>query len=481
MAATLQPSASYSFTMRIELPQRAGSFARVAGVIGERGAMLGAIDLVRVDRGSVVRDVTVACVDADHAERVVAGVREIEGVTVASVSERTFLMHKGGKIEVVPKVPIKTRDDLSMAYTPGVARVSQAIAADPDAAWALTIKGSTVAVVSDGTAVLGLGDVGPKAAMPVMEGKAMLFKELAGVDAFPLCLDTTDADEIVAIVRGVAPGFGGINLEDIAAPRCFEVERRLTEELEIPVFHDDQHGTAIVVLAALLNALRVVGKAVADVRVVVVGAGAAGQACAKIMLAEGVSDLVLCDIGGALHLGRDDLSPTQRALAERTNPRGVTGTANEALAGADVVVGVSAPGAFSAEAVRTMAADAIVFAMANPTPEVMPEAVWEDVAIMATGRSDYPNQINNVLAFPGIFRGALDVRARGIDEAMKLAAARAIASVIPDSDLGSEYIVPSVFNRNVAPAVADAVAAAAIESGIARRDRASRQAEIPQA
>jgi malate dehydrogenase (oxaloacetate-decarboxylating) len=469
--ASLQTSASYSFTMRIELPQRAGSFARVAAAIGEQGAMLGAIDLVRVERGSVVRDVTVACVDAAHAERVVAAVRGIDGVSVASVSDRTFLMHKGGKIEVVPKVPIKTRDDLSMAYTPGVARVSQAIADEPDAAWALTIKGSTVAVVSDGTAVLGLGAVGPKAAMPVMEGKAMLFKELAGVDAFPLCLDTTDVDEICAIVRGVAPTFGGINLEDIAAPRCFEIERRLTDELEIPVFHDDQHGTAIVVLAALLNAVRVVGKDIEDVRVVVVGAGAAGQACAKIMLAEGVQDLVLCDIGGALHAGRADLSPTQRELVARTNPRGLTGTADEALAGADVMVGVSVPGAVSVEAVRTMAHDAIVFAMANPIPEVQPEEVGEDVAIMATGRSDYPNQINNVLAFPGVFRGALDVRARCINEDMKAAAARAIAGVIPQEDLHPDYIVPSVFNRAVAPAVAEAVATAAIATGVARRER----------
>jgi malate dehydrogenase (oxaloacetate-decarboxylating) len=468
--AALHTSASYSFTMRIELPQQAGSFARVAGAIGEQGAMLGAIDLVRVERGCVVRDVTVSCADSAHAERVVAAVGELDGVTVSSVSDRTFLMHKGGKIEVVPKVPIKTRDDLSMAYTPGVARVSQAIATDEEAAWALTIKGSTVAVVSDGTAVLGLGDVGPKAAMPVMEGKAMLFKELAGVDAFPLCLDTTDVDEIVAIVRGVAPGFGGINLEDIAAPRCFEVERRLSAELEIPVFHDDQHGTAIVVLAALLNALRVVGKEVEDVRVVVVGAGAAGQACAEIMLAEGVGDLVLCDIGGALHLGRGDLSPTQLDLAARTNPRGIAGTANEALAGADVVVGVSAPGAFTPDAVRSMAPGAIVFAMANPVPEVQPDEVVDDVAIIATGRSDYPNQINNVLAFPGVFRGALDVRARTINEDMKAAAARAIAGVIPGDELHPDYIVPSVFNRAVAPAVAEAVAAAAVATGVARRD-----------
>ena len=475
--AGLQPSASYSFTMRIELRQLPGAFAQVAGAIGNEGAILGAIDLVRVDKGGVIRDVTVACVDAAHGERVVNAVRALEGVKVSSVSDRTFLMHKGGKIEITPKIAIKTRDDLSMAYTPGVARVCSAIHEDEEAAWTLTIKGNTVAVVSDGTAVLGLGNIGPKAAMPVMEGKAMLFKELGGVDAFPICLDTTDVDEIVSIVEALAPTFGGINLEDISAPRCFEIERRLKESLDIPVFHDDQHGTAVVVLAALLNALRVVGKDAHDVRVVVVGAGAAGLACAKIILEHGVRDLVVCDIGGILHPDRQDLTGELREMAERTNPRGLKGTANDALAGADVVVGVSAPGAFSADAVRTMAPDAIVFAMANPTPEVQPEAVWEDVAIMATGRSDYPNQINNVLAFPGIFKGALEVRARGIDEAMKLAAARAIAGVIPESDLGPEYIVPSVFNRAVAPAVSDAVAAAAIESGIARRDRASRRAD----
>src|SRR5919199_2687074 len=453
----LQTSASYSFTMRLELPQRAGSFAQVAAAIGQEGAMLGAIDLVRVDRGQVVRDVTVACVDAGHAERVVGAVRALDGVTVVSVSDRTFLMHKGGKIEVVPKVPIKTRDDLSMVYTPGVARVSQAIAEDPESAWALTIKGSTVAVVSDGTAVLGLGAVGPKAAMPVMEGKAMLFKELAGVDAFPLCLDTTDVDEIVAIVKGVAPTFGRINLEDIAAPRCFEVERRLRAELEIPVFHDDQHGTAIVVLAALLSSLRVVGKRADDVTVVVVGAGAAGIACTEIILAHGVGDVIVCDRDGALVSGDPALGGSQAALAARTNRQRRRGMADEVLAGADVLIGLSAPGAVTAAGVRSMARDAVVFAMANPVPEVQPEEVRGDVAIMATGRSDYPNQINNVLAFPGVFKGALDVRARTIDEAMKLAAARAIAAVIPETDLGPEYIVPSVFNRAVAPAVATAV------------------------
>src|SRR6478609_7082129 len=477
--AGLQPSASYSFTMRIELRQLPGAFAAVAHAVGAEGAILGAIDLVRVDQRGVTRDVTVACVDAQHGERVVNAVRALDGITVASVSDRTFLMHKGGKIEIIGKVPIKTRDDLSMAYTPGVARVCRAIADDPESAWTLTVKGHTVAVVSDGTAVLGLGDIGPEAAMPVMEGKAMLFKELGGVDAFPLCINTTDVDEIVKLVEQVAPTFGGINLEDIAAPRCFEIERRLKESLDIPVFHDDQHGTAVVVLAALLNALRVVGKSAQDIRVVMVGAGAAGMACAKIILEHGVKDLVVCDIDGILYPERPGLEGELAAMAARTNPRGLQGTANEALEGADVVIGVSAPGAFTAEGVKTMAKDAIVFAMANPTPEVQPEDCWNHVAIMATGRSDYPNQINNVLAFPGIFRGALDVRARGIDESMKLAAARAIAAVIPEEELGPEYIVPSVFNRNVAPAVAAAVAAAAIESGIARRERLPVQGQPP--
>jgi malate dehydrogenase (oxaloacetate-decarboxylating) len=478
--AGLQPSASYSFTMRIELRQLPGAFAAVANAIGHEGAILGAIDLVRVDQRGVTRDVTVACVDAAHGQRVVNAVKALEGIKVNSVSDRTFLMHKGGKIEIVGKVPIKTRDDLSMAYTPGVARVSSAIHDDPESAWTLTIKGNTIAVVSDGTAVLGLGNIGPEAAMPVMEGKAMLFKELAGVDAFPLCLNTTDVDEIVRIVECVAPTFGGINLEDISAPRCFEVERRLKASLDIPVFHDDQHGTAVVVLAALLNALKVVGKRPEDVQVVMVGAGAAGLACAKIILENGICDLIVCDIGGTLHPGRTDLTPELQEMAARTNRKGLVGSPDDALKGADVVIGVSGPRAFSAAGVRTMAPDAIVFAMANPTPEIQPEEIWEDVAIMATGRSDYPNQINNVLAFPGIFRGALDVRARGIDEGMKLAAAHAIASTIPESDLGPEYIIPSVFNRSVAPAVADAVAKAAIESGIARRDRAPRQAEVPE-
>ena len=462
----LQPSASYSFTMRLRMPQHGSTFADVAHAIAETHAMLGAIDLVRVESHQVTRDVTVACGDADHAEAVVRAVRALEGVKVDSVSDRTFLMHKGGKIEVRSKLPLKTRDDLSMAYTPGVARVCMAVHEDRAKSWALTIKGNTVAVVSDGTAVLGLGDIGPEAAMPVMEGKAMLFKEFAGVDAFPLCVDTKDVDEIVTFVKAAAPAFGGINLEDIAAPRCFEIERRLRAELDIPVFHDDQHGTAIVVLAALLNALKLVGKRPEDVTVVVVGAGAAGVACTEIMLAQGVGDVIVCNRKGALVEGD---------LAQRTNKRRLRGSADEVLAGADVVLGLSGPGGFSASAVRTMADDAIVFAMANPIPEVQPEDVQGDVAVMATGRSDYPNQINNVLAFPGVFRGALDVRARTIDEEMKLAAAQAIARVIPEEDLHADYIIPSVFNRRVAESVAEAVAAAAISSGVARRKHGAAQ------
>ena len=462
--------------MRLRLPQQGNSFAAVAQAIAESAGMLGAIDLVRVERDAVVRDLTVACGDADHAETVVQAVRGIDGVSVDSVSDRTFLLHKGGKIEVTPKIAIRTRDDLSMAYTPGVGRVSMAIHDDPSKAWALTIKGNAVAVVSDGTAVLGLGDIGPAAAMPVMEGKAMLFKEFAGIDAIPLCIDTTDTDEIVTFVKQAAPAFGGINLEDIAAPRCFEIERRLRAELDIPVFHDDQHGTAIVVLAALLSSLRIVKKRVEDVRVVVVGAGAAGVACTEIMLAQGIGDVIVCDRDGALVEGDPGLDPSHAALAARTNREKRRGMANELLAGADVLLGVSGPGAVSAEAIRTMASDAIVFAMANPVPEVQPEAVRDDVAIMATGRSDYPNQINNVLAFPGVFRGALDVRASTIDEGMKLAAANAIARVIPADELHADYIIPSVFDRRVVHAVAEAVAEAAIASGVARR-RGGAQAE----
>jgi malate dehydrogenase (oxaloacetate-decarboxylating) len=462
-------SAQFSATIRVRLSDSPGSFAGFAKAIGDVGGSLGAIDLVRVERGHKVRDVTVSATDETQLEAIVAAASAVDGVEVEQVSDRTFLMHLGGKLEVVGRVPLKTRDDLSMAYTPGVARVCEAIANDRDAVWNLTVKRNTVAVVSDGSAVLGLGDIGPEAAMPVMEGKALLFKEFGGVDAFPLCLATQDVDEIVATVKAVSPGFGGINLEDIAAPRCFEIEQRLRRELDIPVFHDDQHGTAIVVLAALVNALKVVSKRLSDVKIVVSGAGAAGIATVDVLLEAGARHIVACDRQGALHPDRDGLTPVKAAFAERTNPHRERGSANQALAGADVFIGLSTPGAITVEAVETMAPGAVVFAMANPTPEVQPEQIQDTVSVIATGRSDYPNQINNVLAFPGVFRGALDVRATDITHAMKVAASHALAAVIPDEELSPEYIVPSVFNRDVAPRIAEAVAAAAQTDQVARR------------
>src|ERR1039458_9008628 len=411
------PSISYSFTMRLAYPNWVGTLARIVGAIGKDGGDIGAVDIVSSDAKAMTRDITVRPHDAAHQEQIISRVRRLSGVKLINVSDRVFLLHLGGKIAIQNKVPLVTRDALSMAYTPGVARVCEAIAAQPRKAWQLTIKGNSVAVVSDGTAVLGLGDIGPEAAMPVMEGKALLFKEFAGVDAFPLCLATKDADSIVEFVKMVSPSFGAINLEDISAPRCFEIERRLRAELDIPVFHDDQHGTAIVLLAALMNALRVVDKHAEDVKVVVVGAGAAGVACTEIMLAHGVRHIIVCDIDGALYAGRPGLDPVLEALAARTNLNGERGMADDVLSGADVLVGLSRPRAVSKAAVLRMAAKSVVFAMANPEPEVRVEEVGHEVAIMATGRSDYPNQINNVLAFPGVFRGALNVRARTINEA----------------------------------------------------------------
>ncbi len=469
VATASHPSASFSATIRVRLEDRPGSFGRLATAIGEAGGSLGAIDLVRVEGAAKVRDVTVEATDAAHIERIVEAVRAVDGVEVEQVSDRTFLLHLGGKLRVEPKIPIKTRDDLSMAYTPGVARICRAIADDPTKVWNLTVKQNAVAVVTDGTAVLGLGDIGPEAALPVMEGKAALFKEFGGVDAWPVCLATTDPDEIVAVVTAIAPVFGGINLEDISAPRCFEIEERLRAKLDIPVFHDDQHGTAVVVLAALLNALRVVGKPLDDCRVVVTGVGAAGVATTKMLQAAGVRDIVGCDRQGAIHRGRPGLSGAKLEYAESTNPRGLRGSADEALTGADVYVGLSGPGAVTVDGVSSMAPDAIVFAMANPTPEVSPEEIEGLAAVVGTGRSDYPNQINNVLAFPGIFRGALDVRASDITEAMTLAAAHAIAEVVQPDELSPDYVIPSVFDRRVAPAVAEAVARAATRDGVARR------------
>jgi malate dehydrogenase (oxaloacetate-decarboxylating) len=465
-------SASFSATIRVRLADAPGSFARLAQTIGDAGGSLGAIDLVRAETDHKVRDVTVAAADDEHLQRIVEAARALDGVEVLHVSDRTFLMHLGGKLEVTSKVPLKTRDDLSMAYTPGVARICRAVADSPDAAWTLTVKANTVAVVSDGTAVLGLGDIGPEAAMPVMEGKAVLFKEFGAIDAWPICLGTTDVDGIVAAVKAISPGFGGINLEDISAPRCFEIERRLRDELDIPVFHDDQHGTAIVVLAALVNALKVVGKRLEDVKIVITGVGAAGIATTDLLLDAGARNVVGCDRAGAVHRERPGLDPVKLAYAERTNPECEEGAPDDVLEGADVYIGLSGPGAVTVAGVRGMASDGVVFAMANPTPEVSPAEMRDLVAVIATGRSDYPNQINNVLAFPGVFRGALDVRATEITKSMNVAASHALATVIPDEELAPDYVIPSVFNRDVTPAVAAAVADAAERDGVARRTRA---------
>jgi malate dehydrogenase (oxaloacetate-decarboxylating) len=464
------PSAQYSLTLRVEIADRPGMLGKVATAIGETGAVIGAVDLVEAGE-HLIRDITVQTASPDDAGRVAAAVDAIDGARVVDTTDRTFLVHVGGKIEQHNKHPLRSRDDLSMAYTPGVARVCEAIAEDREKAFQYTIKRNTVAVVSDGTAVLGLGDIGPEAAMPVMEGKCMLFKEFAGVDAFPICLATKDPDEIVDTVTRIAPGFGGINLEDISAPRCFQIEDRLKAALDIPVFHDDQHGTAVVVLAALLNACRLTGRDPADLRVLITGLGAAGIAVARILLEAGVRDIVGCDSRGVVHRGRADLTPVKQWVAEATNPDGLTGTAEEALAGMDLFVGLSGPGTIDPAALASMRPDAMVFAMANPTPEVPPEVAARHARIVATGRSDYPNQINNVLCFPGIFRGALDVRASQITEEMKTAAARAIARIVTDDELREDYIIPSVFNREVAPAVADAVAERARDTGAAQPEQ----------
>jgi malate dehydrogenase (oxaloacetate-decarboxylating) len=469
---TVPTSAQYALTIRVRIDHQPGMLARVATAIGEQGALMGDIQLVSTDDTHVVRDFTVDTSGPEHGDRVVEEIRAVEGAEVVDVNDRTFLLHVGGKIEVRNKSPLKTRDDLSRAYTPGVARVCLAIADDRAKAFKYTIKRNTVAVVSDGSAVLGLGDIGPEAAMPVMEGKAMLFKEFGGVDAFPICLDTKDPDEIVAAVKAIAPGFGGINLEDISAPRCFEIEERLKAELDIPVFHDDQHGTAVVVLAALMNAVKLTGKRFEDLNVLIVGLGAAGVAVAKILMQAGVSQIVGCDSRGALHTGREDyldgsIPQIKRWFAETTNPERRSGGPGDVIDGMDLFIGLSGARVMAPEALARMNDDAMVFAMANPNPEVTPEEAAPYARIIATGRSDYPNQINNVLCFPGVFRGALDVRAHQITEEMKMAAARGIAAIVGDDELREDYIIPSVFNRDVAAAVAEAVANEARRQGAA--------------
>jgi len=464
------PSASYSFTVRLAILNRPGMLGRVTMVIGKAGGDIGAVDLVEMTRDRVFRDITIKARDSEHGQRIIDRLRRLAGVKIANISDRTFLMHLGGKIEIRSKIPIRTRDDLSMAYTPGVARICLAIRDDRQRAFSLTIKKNTVAVVTDGTAVLGLGDIGPEAALPVMEGKAMLFKEFAGVDAFPICLATKDPHKIVETVKLLAPAFGGINLEDIAAPRCFEVEERLRKELDIPVFHDDQHGTAVVVLAALLNALKIVRKEARRIRAVVTGVGAAGTATIKILQSTGVRDIIGVDEHGTIHRGRTKgMDFMKRWVATTTNPRGVVGSLGDALERADVFIGLSVPGILTVRDLSRMARDPIVFAMANPEPEIRPEEAGKRVRVMATGRSDYPNQINNVLCFPGFFRGLLDARARSVNDEMKLAAARALAACVTRGELSEEYIIPSVFNKSVAPAVAEGVARAAAETATARR------------
>ena len=463
------PSPGYSITVRAEAPAAIDTTGGLAAAVAAAGGALTALDVVESHSNVLVVDVTCNASDADHADRITAAIAAVPGVTVRKVSDRTFLLHLGGKLEVVPKVPLKHRDDLSRAYTPGVARVCLAIAANPEDARRLTIKRNTVAVVTDGSAVLGLGNIGPAAALPVMEGKAALFKQFAGVDAWPICLASQDTDEIVRAVEMIAPGFGGINLEDIAAPRCFEIERRLRDELDIPVFHDDQHGTAIVVLAALTNALRVVDKKLEDVRIVVSGVGAAGHAIIRLLAAEGATDIVGCDRRGALDPQATPSDEFRGWIAANTNPSGVQGTLKEVLADADVFVGVSAPNLLDGEDIATMAARAVVFALANPDPEVDPVVASRHAAVVATGRSDYANQINNVLAFPGFFRGLLDAGASDITDEMMIAAATAIADCVHPDELNASYIVPSVFDADVAPAVAAAVRHAAAKAGTVTR------------
>ncbi|GBF81581.1 malic enzyme-like NAD(P)-binding protein [Aphanothece sacrum] len=460
--ANLNPNASYSLALTIELPNIAGTLSYVTQAIAAAGGSLGQISLIEHTLKITRREITIDASSEEQAEKIVSAVREIPNVKVIKVSDRTFELHRKGKITVNSRLPLTSQSDLAMAYTPGVGRICQAIAREPSKVYELTIKNNTVAVVTDGSAVLGLGNLGPEAALPVMEGKAMLFKEFGGIDAFPICLATQDTEEIIETVKRIAPVFGGVNLEDISAPRCFEIEERLRKELDIPVFHDDQHGTAIVTLAALFNALKLVQKTIEEVRIVINGAGAAGVAIASLLQAAGATTIWLCDTKGILSTSRTDLNPQKQAYAVNAS-----GSLADAMQGADIFLGVSAPGVVTPEMVRSMAKDPIVFAMANPIPEIQPELITDDVAVMATGRSDYPNQINNVLAFPGVFRGALDCRAKTITEHMCLEAAKAIASLVTSNNLDREHIVPSVFDQRVAPAVASAVQLAARQDGVA--------------
>jgi malate dehydrogenase (oxaloacetate-decarboxylating) len=459
----LTPNSSFSVTLRLKIPNRVGMLASLTQAIALTGGNIGQIDLIEQNRHDSIRDITVDAASGEHGETIVNSVKELTDIQVINVYDRTFNLHEGGKISIASRIPIKTVSDLAMAYTPGVGRICQAIAQKPEEVYRLTIKQNTVAIVTDGSAVLGLGNLGPEAALPVMEGKAMLFKEFADIDAFPICLDTQDTEEIIRAVKNIAPVFGGVNLEDIAAPRCFEIEQRLQSELDIPIFHDDQNGTAIVTLAALLNALKLVNKSINQIRIVINGAGAAGIAVARLLRKAGAEQIWMCDSQGIISTNRTDLNPEKLEFAVKAQ-----GTLAGATQGADVFIGLSKPGVLTPEMVQSMTKDAIVFAMANPIPEIQPELVPKNVAVMATGRSDYPNQINNVLAFPGVFRGALDCRSKVITSNMCLEAAKAIASLVNTSDLNREYIIPSVFDNRVASAVAAAVKQAARAEGNAK-------------
>lgn len=463
-------SPSYSFTIRVKAENTPGKIGEITSTIGESGGDIGGIDIIRASSGNVIRDYTVNTLNVEHSHRIEEAIEALEGVEVVSISDRTFLIHLGGKISIENKVPLKTRDDLSMAYTPGVARVCMAIAKDKSKAYKLTIKQNTVAIVTDGSAVLGLGNIGPEAGAPVMEGKAMLFKKFSGLNAFPICLNTSDPDEIVETVERISPIFGGINLEDISAPRCFEIEERLQESLDIPVFHDDQHGTAIVVMAGVINSLKLLGKKFEDIKVAVCGTGAAGVACTKLLLSAGCRNIVCVDSAGVVYKGRGvRMNPAKNELAEITNPDNIKGTLADAIKGADIFLGVSSPNIVTVDMLKSMTPDPVVFALSNPTPEVDPQLAMPHVRIMASGRSDFQNQVNNVLCFPGFFKGLLQCQARGINHEMKIASARAIANVIKDDELSEDYIIPSVFDERVADRVAGAVIEEAFKSGLARK------------
>ncbi len=463
------PSPSYSIIIRIEIVSKPGMLGKVTSMIGKVGGDIGAVDIVGFKKNITIRDIIVSVADVAMGQTVVEALKRVKGVNVLQMTDRTFMVHQGGKIEIKNKIPLNSREDLSMVYTPGVARICKAIQEKPERVYDLTIKKNTIAVVTDGTAVLGLGDIGPEAAMPVMEGKAMLFKEFGGVDAIPIGIKSKDPKQIVMAVKLISPGFGGVNLEDISAPRCFEIERQLRSELDIPVFHDDQHGTAVVILAGLVNALKVVNKRMENIRVVVSGLGAAGVASIRLLLSAGVKQIIGCDRSGILYKGRkENMNPIKLLIAENTNPEGIRGAISKALKGADLFIGLSQPGVIHVEDVKKMARNPIIFAMANPDPEIMPEEVGRSARIIATGRSDYPNQINNVLCFPGLFRGVLDCQAREINDPMLFAAANAIAQMVSEEELSEDYIIPGVLNKRVPERVATYVKEAAIQTGVAQ-------------